>query len=112
MQERQNLTAPDGLALVTHQSLHSASLGTAVWFTPHVGLLSCWPWVAVPSLTVVVVLLVLAGHWLLFRWVMATAAQADARYSALGRAVGERHTYPRRPTAIKPATFPSDRIGG
>jgi hypothetical protein len=51
--------APHRLALVTYQPLHSASFGD-----PHVWLLSGWPWVAVPSLTFVVVLPVLAGHWL------------------------------------------------
>jgi hypothetical protein len=55
--------APHGLPLVTHQPLHSASFGTVVWSTPHVGLLSGWPWLAVPSLAFIVVLLVLAGHW-------------------------------------------------
>jgi hypothetical protein len=48
---------------VTHQPLHSASFGTVVWSTPHVWLLSGWPWLAVPSLAFIVVLLVLAGHW-------------------------------------------------
>jgi hypothetical protein len=58
------LTAPLGLALVTHQPLHSASLGAVVCFNPHVWLLSDWPWGAVPSLAFVVISLVLlAGHF-------------------------------------------------
>ena len=63
MQEPQTSNAPHGLPLVTHQPLHSASFGAVVWSTPHVWLLTGWPWVAVPLLTFVVVLLVLAGHW-------------------------------------------------
>ena len=56
-----DLGAPHGLPLVTHQPLHGASFGAVVW-SNHVWLLSGWPWVAVPSLTFAVVLLVLAGH--------------------------------------------------
>ena len=64
MQERNPNTLPwTGFALVTHQPLHSASFGTVVWSTPHVCLLSGWPWLAVPSWASIVVLLVLAGHW-------------------------------------------------
>ena len=35
------------LALVTHQPLHSASLGAVVCFNPYVWLLCDWPWGAV-----------------------------------------------------------------
>ena len=70
MQERQNLNAPNGLPLVTHQPLHSASL-RAVVLSIHP---QCYPtvgcclaglgWLAVvPSLAIAVVSLVLAGHW-------------------------------------------------
>ena len=68
MQERQNLDAPDGLPLVTHQPLHSASLGVVAIHPqccPTVGrCLAGLGWLAVvPSLAFAVVSLVLAGHW-------------------------------------------------
>ena len=50
VQERQNLNAPNGLPLVTHQPLHSASLRAVVFhpspMLPHGRLLSSWPWMA------------------------------------------------------------------
>ena len=37
----------DGLPLVTHQLLHGACFGAVSWFNAH-GLVSDWPWEAVP----------------------------------------------------------------
>jgi hypothetical protein len=62
------LDTPHGLPLVNHQPLHGASFWAVFWFNAHWPL-SDWSWQAVLLLTFVVVLLVLAGHWLLFRWV-------------------------------------------
>ena len=77
-------------------------------FTPYVELLSGWPWVAVPSLTVVVVLLVLAGHW-------AVVSLGDGdRPADADTALGprERHTYTQTTDREQAHNTPSIAFGG